>query len=129
METSLKLLAIIASIFLSSDLMAQNFASRFIPFSPAEQPFTVIAKPELKLLTQASTGRGPQLPFMNHLPSTLSGENRKHNIDHFQTDPAYYYDMPIKKPGKTIDIPIRKLDPNSPYTYNMPIRKGGLIEK
>ena len=109
--------------------MAQNSAPRFIPFSPAKQPFTVIAKPVLKLLTQTSTVRGSQLPFMNHLPSTLSGENGKHNIDHSQTDPAYYYDMPIIKPGKTIDIPIGKLDPNSPYMYNMPIRKSGLINK
>jgi len=129
MKTSRKLLAIIASIFLSSNLMAQDSAPRFIPFSPAEQPFTAIAKPVLKLLTQASIGRGSQLPFMNHLPSTLSGENRKHNIDHSQTNPAYYYAMPIIKPGKTIDIPIGKLDPNSPYTYNMPIRKSGLIAK
>ena len=129
MKTSLKLLAIIASIFLSSDLLAQDSVQRFNQFSPAVQPFTVIEKPVLKLLTQASIGRGSQLPFMNHLPSTLSGENRKHNIDHSQTDPAYYYAMPIIKPGKTIDIPIGKLDPNSPYTYNMPIRKSGLIAK
>ena len=129
MKTSHKLLAIIASISLSSDLMAQNSALRFIPFSTAEQPFTVIAKPVPKLLVQTSTGRGSHSPFMNHLPSTLSGENRKHNTDYSETDPAYYYAMPIKKPGKTIDILIGKLDPNSPYTYNMPIKKSGLIEK
>lgn len=126
MKTSFKLLAIIAPIFLSFDLMAQNYAPRFIPFSHTEQPFKVLAKPEFKLSMQSLSG--PQLPFMNHLPFNLPGENIKHIMEHPQTDPAQLFNMPIIKPGKTTDIPTGKLDPNSPYTYHMPIRKSVIKE-
>ena len=64
-------------------------------------------------------------PFLHHLPSTILHEIRTVYINTSQTDPVYNYNMLVVKPGKTTDIPTGKLDPNSPYIYNMPIRKSG----
>ena len=123
MRVCIKVFAFIAIVSIPSVLMAQKPSRGFVPFSPDTQPFKEIAKSDLKLLPQASVQNGAQSSFMNHLPSTLPGENRKFFIDHSQTDPAYYYNMPVVKPGKTSKILIAELDPNSPYSYNMPVKK------
>ena len=131
MKTYIKIFAIILSNGIPSALMAQESLPSFIPFSPGKQHFYAhsgAAKPDFKLTPLPSAGEGSQLRFMNQLPSTLPGE-KKSTIDHSQTDPSYYNNMPVVKPGKTSKILIARLDPNSPYTYNMPVKKNAVIKK
>ncbi|MDB5119353.1 MAG: hypothetical protein JWN56_571 [Sphingobacteriales bacterium] len=67
-------------------------------------------------------------PFSYHLPTKALNEDVKIACQTEATT-VYRYNMPIVRPDKTTKILIAKLNPNSPYSYNMPILKMGVSEE
>lgn len=63
-------------------------------------------------------------PFSYHFPTIVLNEGSSSSLRSPETS-TYHYNMPILRPEKTSKILIAKLDPNFPYSYNMPILKNG----
>jgi len=61
-------------------------------------------------------------PFLYQFPTIkLSNDSSLPIVT--ESNETYRYNMPIARPEKTSKILIAKLDPNFPYSYNMPILK------
>ncbi|WP_079704020.1 hypothetical protein [Daejeonella lutea] len=63
------------------------------------------------------------------MPLTLSRQKGKLYIEKAQPAPSQHFTMPVVKPGRTSQILVAELDPNSPYSYNMPVKKIGVAKK
>lgn len=123
MKTRFKTL-VIAIISIPSALMAQKLPFGAAPFSPA---FKEKLK-DFSLISQ-TVAPGPQSLFGQHLPSIVAQESKKFFTDRSQIEPAYYYTMPVVNPGATSKIPVAEPDPNSLYTYAMPVKRFRIAEK